>query len=371
MRRRTLLRAAGATAGALAAGGLAALYGFRDDDAPAAGNAERWRVPLPDQPDALLLAGDTLLALGASLTAYGAADGKVRWRQDLGRNTVVTGRPGTAPLSAGADTVVFRTNENGSAQVRAVGLGDGRERWRRQFEGYVGDAVLTARDTVAAVADGTDGRGLSCFDGPADRWRQVLAQGDADGPFDLLADGTTVYAAGRELVAFTLADGVRTWGVAAAEGHVFGRPAVRAGLAVVLGMRYVDDDYLYRSEFLCGVDTAEGRVRWQYDAPGGYLQDGPPLLTGRGIVAVHESGRLTGLDPATGAERWNYDWDFADILALGDHVYVATADGVAIVDPTGGHRLKLLEEPNAYRLAGSGPRLCVAAGDTLAVYDVG
>src|SRR3954470_9987841 len=142
MRRRTLLRAAGATAGALAAGGLAALYGFRDDDAPAAGNAERWRVPLPDQPDALLVGGDTPLALRASLTAYGAADGKVRWRQDLGRNTVVTGRPGTAPLSAGADTVVFRTNENGSAQVRAVGLGDGRERWRRQFEGYVGDAVL-------------------------------------------------------------------------------------------------------------------------------------------------------------------------------------------------------------------------------------
>jgi outer membrane protein assembly factor BamB len=135
-------------------------------------------------------------------------------------------------------------------------------------------------------------------------------------------------------------------------------------------MRYVDDDYLYRNESVYALDAASGEVRWRYDAPGGFLADGPPLLTGRGVVAVHESGRLTGLDTGSGGERWNYDWDFADITALGDHVYVATTDGVAALDPATGRRLTLLDEPDAYRLAGAGSRLCVAAGDTLAAYDV-
>ncbi|MEU7874402.1 PQQ-binding-like beta-propeller repeat protein [Dactylosporangium sp. NPDC049140] len=372
MDRRTLLRVAAAGAGALAVGGAGAWYALRADESPSAPGAvsdgRRWRVTLPDQPDALLVAGDTVLALGTGLTAYGAGDGQVRWRQELGRNTVQTSRAGDAPIRAAGDAFVLRTQESGAAQVRVAALGDGRERWRRSFTGYLGDVVLTDRGAVVTVADGTGGRGLTGFSGPADAWRQPVTA--TDGPFDLLAVGGTVLAAADELAAHDAAAGTRTWGVAAAEGHVFGRPVALGPLVVALGMRYVDDDYLYRNESVHAFDAASGEQRWSYDAPGGFLADGAPLLTGRGIVAVHESGRLTGLDPGSGAARWNFDWDFADIIALGDRVCVATMDGVAIVDPATGRRTKQLDEPDAYKLAGSGSRLCVAAGNTLTAYDV-
>ncbi|MER7279382.1 PQQ-binding-like beta-propeller repeat protein [Dactylosporangium sp. NPDC000244] len=378
MNRRTFLRAATAGAGALAVGGAVAWYGFRDDHGPAVPGAvstgRRWRVPLPDEPDALLLTGDTLLALGRTLTAYGTGDGKVRWQQDLGRNTVQTSRAGDAPVRIAGDGFVLRTQEGGAGQVRVAALGDGTERWRRAFAGYVGDLVLTEQGTVVTVADGpggTDGsggRGLLGFSGPADAWRQPVQAGD--GPFDLLAAGGTIFAAARELAAHDAATGARKWGVAAPEGHVFGRPVVLGPLVVALGMRYVDDDYLYRNESVHAFDAASGQARWQYDAPGGFLADGAPLLTGRGIVAVHEDGTLTGLDPADGSERWNFDWDFADIIAAGDRVFVATTDGVAVVDPVTGQRDTQLDEPNAFRLAGSGSRLCVAAGNTLTAYDL-
>ncbi|WP_433072966.1 PQQ-binding-like beta-propeller repeat protein [Dactylosporangium sp. CA-052675] len=378
MNRRTFLRAATAGAGALAVGGAVAWYGFRDDHEPAAPGAvstgRRWRVPLPDEPDALLLAGDTLLALGRTLSAYGAGDGAVRWRQDLGRNTVQTSRAGDAPIRVAGDGFVLRTQEGGAGEVRVAALADGTPRWRRALPGYVGDLVLTEQGTVVTVADGpggadgSGGRGLLGFSGPADAWRQPVQAGD--GPFDLLAAGGTIFAAARELAAHDAATGARRWGVAAPEGHVFGRPVVLGSLLVVLGMRYVDDDYLYRNESVHAFDAATGQVRWRYDAPAGFLADGAPLLTGRGIVAVHENGTLTGLDPDRGAERWSFDWDFADIVAAGDRVFVATTDGVAIVDPVTGQRDTQLDEPNAFRLAGSGSRLCVAAGSTLTAYDL-
>ncbi|WP_433066002.1 PQQ-binding-like beta-propeller repeat protein [Dactylosporangium sp. CS-033363] len=396
MRRRTLLRAGGAAAGVLAAGGIAAWVGLREDPsvpgATAAGR--RWRVQLADQPDVLQLAGETLLALGSSLTAFGAADGTVRWQDELGRNTLQTARAGDLPVRMAGDAFVFRTQDRAAAppstpppstpppstpppstapqgtaaQVRVAGLGDGKDRWRRAFPGYVGDVALVDGKTVVTVADGTDGRALTCFGGPTDTWRQALQA--TDGPFDLHVAGGTVYAAARELAAHDAGSGTRKWAATAPDGQVFGRPVVLGALVVALGMRYVDDDYLYRNESLHAFDAATGQPKWSWDAPDGFLGDGAPLLTGRGIVAVHESGRLTGLDQGTGAERWHYDWDFADITSLGDTVYIATTDGVAFVDPVTGQRTRLLDEPNAYKLAGDGKRLCVAAGETLSGYDV-
>ncbi|MFI5907652.1 PQQ-binding-like beta-propeller repeat protein [Dactylosporangium sp. NPDC051541] len=370
MTRRTLLRAAGAAAGAVAVGGAAVWFGGRGSEPAPPGHdtPPRWRVAAADQPDTLLLSGDTLLALGDGLTAFNAATGAVRWHQDLGRNTVLPARLRTPPLRAAGDTLAYRTQDAGKIQIRTAKLLDGTERWRRDFEQYVGDLAATASGLVVAVSDAADGRGLSGFDGPADRWRQAVPV--SDGPLDLLADDLTVYAAARELVAFDAAAGSRKWSLDSADGYVFGRPAVHGNLLVAFGMRYVDDEYLYRLENLFAVDAAAGTVRWEYDPPGGHLVDAVPIVTGRGIVAVHEDGTLTGLDPDTGAERWNFVWDFADIIALGEHVYVATADGVAELDPGTGRRLKLLNEPNAYKLAGLGGRLCVASANGLSGYDV-
>ncbi|WP_432967658.1 PQQ-binding-like beta-propeller repeat protein [Dactylosporangium sp. CA-233914] len=368
MKRRRLLAA---IAGVTAFGGASAWYGLRGSDpgTTTQPGRRRWRVPLAEQPDALHLAGDTLLALGSGLTAFDAGTGKVRWRQDLGVGTILPGRTGTAPFTSDAGAFAVRAEDGGSPVVRVSGLGDGAQRWRRAFEGDLGSVLLTADGTVVTVADGAGGRSLVCFDGAGDRWAQPVQA--ADGPFDLLADAGTVFAAGRELVAYDAAGGTRKWGVSAAEGCVFGRPAVRGPLVAALGLQYIDDDYGYRGVAVHGVEAASGAVRWQYAPPGAFLQDAPPLVAGRGVVAVHESGRLTGLDPGTGEQRWEYDWDFADIIALGEYVYVATVDGVAEVDPVSGRRRVQLPEPGAYRLAGAGTRLCVAAGETLSAYDAG
>ncbi|GAA3454414.1 outer membrane protein assembly factor BamB family protein [Dactylosporangium matsuzakiense] len=369
MTRRTLLRAAGVVGGAAAVGGALVWYGGRGTAPAPPGHDQkpRWRVPAADQPDALLFAGDTLLALGNGLTGFAADTGATRWSHDLGRNAILPGRVRTAPIKVAGDTFAYRTQEGGTSQIRTANPLDGTERTRRDFAQYVGDLAPTGSGLVVAVTDGADGRGLSGFTGAADTWRHPLAA--ADGPFDLLGEGATVYSAGRALVAFDAAAGTVQWSAPAADGHVFGRPVAHGPLVAAVGMQYVDDDYLYRLETVFVFDAASGTLRWQYDAPDD-LADAPPLVTGRGIVAVHEDGTLTGLDPDTGAKRWTYVWDFADIIALGDFVYVATADGVAQVDPVDGRRLKLLDEPNAYKLAGRETRLCVAAGDSLAGYDV-
>src|SRR4051812_13554734 len=80
MDRRTLFRVAAAGAGAPGGGGAGAWYALGAGARPAVPGAvsdgRRWRVTLPDQPDALLVAGDTVLALGTALTAYGAGDGR-------------------------------------------------------------------------------------------------------------------------------------------------------------------------------------------------------------------------------------------------------------------------------------------------------
>jgi outer membrane protein assembly factor BamB len=327
-----------------------------------------WRRRLPVRAEALHLAGDTLLVAGGGLGAYSAADGAVRWRQDAALDDIAPGRSGTPPFTHDADAFAMRIEGGGSAVVRVAGLGDGAERWRRAFEGYLGGTLLTAGATVVASADTATGRGVAAFDASGPRWWRPAE--NADGPFDLAAAGATLLVAARELAAHDLADGTRRWGVAGAEGEVFGRPALRGTLAAALGMRYVDDDYGYHNVAAYAMDAADGRIRWRYISADGALLDAPPLLAGPAVVVRHESGRLTGLDAHSGRVRWSADRAAADAAVLADRVYVANPDGVVALDPASGGPGLVLDEPDSYRLAVSGSWLCVAAGESLAAYRI-
>ncbi|MGI5241474.1 PQQ-binding-like beta-propeller repeat protein [Dactylosporangium sp. CA-139066] len=361
--RRALLLG-GAGAGALAVGG-GAWYASR-----LGGPAELlWRHALTTPADALDLAGDTLLVAGRGLTGYAAADGAVRWRQDAGRNVISPGRSGTAPFTGDRDAFAFRTESDGVATIRVAGLGDGRERWRRPFEGYLGSTLITAAGTVVASADASGGRGVGCYDATGLRWWTPVPAAD-EGPYDLAADGATLLVAARELAACDPADGTRRWSVAGEDGRVFGRPVLRGGVAVALGMRYIDDDFGYRNLGVYAVDTAAGAVRWSYEAPGGFLLDGPPPLAGGTVVAVHESGLLTGLDLGSGRERWSSDRQPTDLAALGARLWLALPEGVVALDAATGEAGAVLPERNAYRLAAAGDRLAVAADGTLSMYRI-
>ncbi|GAA2384164.1 PQQ-binding-like beta-propeller repeat protein [Dactylosporangium salmoneum] len=362
--RRGLL-VAGLGASAVAVGAGAAWYGGRFSG-PA---TLRWRKPLPVPADDLYLTGDTLLASGPGLTAYAAGDGAVRWKADIGRGDIAPGRSGTAPFSSDRDSFAIRTASSGSAVIRVAGLGDGAERWRRSFEGFLGSALLTWGGTVVASADSASGRGLGAFDATGQRWWHALEEAD-DGPFDLAAGSDTVVVAGRRFSAHNAADGTRRWSLAAGDGLAFGRPALHGDFAVALGMRYIDADFGYRNLAVHGIDVAKGEVRWSYAAPGGFLLDGVPPKAGSTVLAVHEDGTLTGLDVSSGWERWSGRGDATDLAVLGERLFVARAEGVLEVNPATGDTGEVLPERDAYRLAASGSRLAVAAGDTLALYDV-
>jgi outer membrane protein assembly factor BamB len=358
--RRTLLLG-GVSAAAIAGG---AWYSTRADG-PA---VLVWRQPLSAPADALHLGGDTLLVSGRGLAGYAAADGTVRWRQDTGRDPIAAGRGGTEPFTSSADAFAVRTDSDGDAAIRVLGLSDGRERWRRPFEGYLGSTVITAAGTVIASADAIDGRGIGCYDATGRRWWQPVPAADR-GPYDLAADAGTLLVAARELAAVNVADGTHRWSVAADADHVFGRPHLHGDVAVALGMRYIDDEFGYRNLTVYAVDATSGAIRWSYKAPGGFLLDGPPPVAGGTVVAVHESGLLTGLDLGSGKVRWSGDRQPTDFAALGDRLYLALPDGVVALDPaTGAQAAPPLPERDAYRLAAAGSRLAVAAGDTLSMY---
>jgi outer membrane protein assembly factor BamB len=367
MNRRALLRGAIA-AGVVATAGGAAWYAARRSEWAEVA----WSRPLAGEADALHLAGDTLLVAGpgTGLAGFAAADGTRIWERDLGGDSIVPGRTGTPSITHNANTFAYRTvgSGGGSAGLRVAGLGDGAERWRRAFEGYLGPAVLTAGGAVVAVSDAMHGRGLGAYDGAGQRWWQAAAA--ADGPFDLAVSGDTLFVAARELAAFDARDGVRRWGFAAREGQVFGRPAVRGALVVALGMVYVDDDYGFRDQAVYAADAAAGELRWRYDASDGMLEDRAPLVAGGTVVAAHESGRLAGIDSATGRERWSAQHAALDVVALGGRVYLAGAEGVTALDAATGEVTAVLPAPDAYRLAASGSRLCVAAGGTLTAYRI-
>ncbi|MFD0577842.1 outer membrane protein assembly factor BamB family protein [Dactylosporangium darangshiense] len=356
----------GVGAGALAIAGGGAWFASRSDG-PA---VMLWRRPMAVQADALHLAGDTLLVSGNGVSGHAAGDGTVRWHQDVGRNTISPGRSGTALFTADRDAFAVRTQTGDSAVIQVAGLADGAQRWRRPFEGYLGSTLITAAGTVVASADAAGGRGLGGFDATGQRWWQSVQAAD-QGPFDLASDGGTLVVAARELAAHDVADGTRRWGVAGPEGRVFGRPALHGGVVVALGMRYIDEDFGYRNLSVHAVDAAAGETRWTYEAPGGFLLDGPPPVAGDTVVAVHESGLLTGLELRTGRERWSSDRQATDLAALGGRLFLALPEGVVTLDPATGQATgAALPERDAYRLAVSGDRLAVAAGDILAMYRI-
>jgi outer membrane protein assembly factor BamB len=283
----------------------------------------------------LAVSGDTLFAASGfgTLTAFDAATGTVRWRQDF--ESTATGAP---TVSGG---LVYLTV--GDRAGVAVEAGNGRLRW--QVDG-VGDIDNVAGSPAPAVAGDRvvfaygDGSVETAFrQGGLQLWSAELAgirvgvarAGIDDITGDPVIVGDTVYAGSHSgrMVALNLFDGDRIW--SADEGAL--GPVWPAGGSLF----FVSD----RNELIrMRADT--GTVIWRSALPGYepvrnpnrrrdafFVHHGPVLAGGRLIVAGSD-GVLRSFAPEDGAllsEVEIPDGATTRPIVAGGTLYVVTRDG--------------------------------------------
>jgi outer membrane protein assembly factor BamB len=207
--------------------------------------AEKWHVDAP-----VAVAGDRVLAASAfldkekvgdrALFGLDAKTGEVKWRTPLELNPWGGPTVSGDAVVVGGGSIGYDTKALAGAkgEVTAIGLADGKVRWRKEVKGAVVSCVAVAGDL--AVATATDGkvRAWNLADGEP-RW-----QYDAKAPFFAApaVAGGVVYAGDLKGVvhAIGLTDGKGRWTLdlgtdpaVMAPGMVYGGPVVHGGRVYV------------------------------------------------------------------------------------------------------------------------------------------
>ena len=232
-----------------------------------------------------------------TLSAISVAAGEVDWQADLGGQSV-----GHSPLVAGGVVLAGSSEPN---QVEAFDAASGAVRWTVPDLFYTG-APAAFRDT-AIVGTGGDVVALGLADGK-ERWRATLPQD--------VGVWSGLVVAGDAVVLGT--DDGKVAALDAATGRVrFVTPGPNSsesqpmwGVTVVGGTVIAFDD----DSDVSGVALDTGALRWTLDAHARH--PGVMAALGRDAAVALDSRQVLVLDPATGRERRRLSGEVSSLAAL-------------------------------------------------------
>ncbi|GMG84252.1 outer membrane protein assembly factor BamB [Paralimibaculum aggregatum] len=241
------------------------------------------------------------LDAAATVSAFDAGTGALRWEADLTPNEDEEGEEGFGGgLALAGDRLVATT---GFGEVVVLSSGSGEEVWRRRFGAPFRAGPAVEGGLIVAVTRGSEAFGLALTDG-AVLWRVQGVSADAaylGGASPALAGGGAVvpFASG-ELVALEARSGRRFWGAVITGGR---RGLARAAITdltgdpVILGPLVVSANQSGRTAAL---ETRTGRRIWTRAL--GATQ--PIWAAGDSLWLVSDTAELLRLDAATGQTLW-------------------------------------------------------------------
>ncbi|PSP54353.1 cell surface protein/ lipoprotein [Halobacteriales archaeon QS_1_67_19] len=278
----------------------------------AADGADRWANAVYHRSGSTPAIADGVVVAASkfALFALDAAEGTERWAATFG------GRRLDAPAVVDDTIYVVSTDRHVpfEASLHALGLDDGRERWRASI------GELTMPPFVPAVADGTVYVGkerLFALDAAAGRVRWTADPGGTFGP-PAVADGT-VFVGSRQqgnagaVFAYDAADGRERWRVETGKSG--------KSLAVADDTVYVASDAVY------ALDAADGRERWRFDSNRYVLA--APAIAGDRLYLAGLLGTVRALDRDDGTEAWLVETAgvvFSSPAVVDGTVYVGGSD---------------------------------------------
>lgn len=232
----------------------------------------------------------------------------------------------TALAPAIADGLVYVAGNDGV--VLAVGLEDGKRRWRAETRTRLSAGPGVGRELV--VVGGADGIviALELATG-AERWRHQVSS-EVLAPPTVAGRVVLVRSADERVYALDVADGGQLW------MHEQTTPSLvlrgSAGFAVVDGVALTG----YDNGRVNALQVRDGQVVWETPVatPAGRTEiermvdvDSTPRVIGRDVYAVSYQGRLVAMAIESGRILWTQDASSAAGLAAdGERVYVTDAD---------------------------------------------
>ncbi|MFN7150754.1 MAG: PQQ-binding-like beta-propeller repeat protein [Microthrixaceae bacterium] len=236
----------------------------------------------------VLVAASSANGLDPSLVSVRGSDGAPLWQR------FVTDA-GTRPLVQTDSTAVTADGE----KVIAVDPGTGELRWSAEA-GM--DVDLISADGVVVVGSNSGARVVDAMSGE-ERWQRDLESGRGS---ILLTDGGVVIAldGDGDLVGLELTNGNEVWRTRAERPRFWSvRYDVVGDTAVVASSEEAADDAGGTREWLNGIDTRTGEVRWTQRMEGSSY-----LTVIAGDLVIDDAGlHAVARDAHTGAEVWRFD----------------------------------------------------------------
>jgi len=251
------------------------------------------------------------------------------WRVPIGDGNSYRRRLVSPPVIA--DGVVFAADATGI--VAAVGLADGRRRWRfdsrreKERDGALGAGLATAGGVVFVVTGLAEAIALDATDGK-ERWRVALPAPARGAP--TVADGRLfVPTIENELIVLAIADGKRAWSYK-------GQPV--AALTLGLPGPAVEGELVlagFGTGEIAALRAADGRLLWSdtlSSARGGGISDiaaigALPVIDRGRIFAAGLGGLVIAADLRAGRRLWEREITVSEnLLVAGNGVFLITGD---------------------------------------------
>ncbi|MEU2154653.1 PQQ-binding-like beta-propeller repeat protein [Streptomyces sp. NPDC019396] len=231
-----------------------------------------------------------------------------------------------------------RIHASDGPTLYALDAADGSERWRLAADAWV-YSLEAARGTVVT---GTRGGGVQGWEASTGEklWEITGAQTDFEtpesGPF--LADGTVYVWRDARLQALDARSGTERWSYPVGDAASCGGVPVRVHQAPD-GCTYIAAG----TRVLC-VDTANGQVRWHFEAPAVFLSPPTfvpgPAVTGGGVYLADYLGTVYAIDAATGKDRWRIATEsrtsIDPVLVADGNVHVGSGSALYTLDAVTG-----------------------------------
>jgi outer membrane protein assembly factor BamB len=287
-------------------------------------------------------------ALTGVSSATPAASLKIVWTAEL--DATVLSSPTVA-----LDTIYVGTD----AALVAIGLKDGRERWRAPVPDGIGESTAAVGGNRVFV--GSLGGRVHAFDATSGRalWTFETGSEIKSSPV-IVGDTLLIGSYDTHLYGLSAADGTLRWKVQT-DNYVHGTPAVRDGIAyfggcdeILRGVRVSDGREVstieigsfigaslalsgsrayfgtFDSEVL-GVDLTTGVVAWRYRHPDQEFPFYSSAAVADGVVVLGGRDKMVhGIDAASGKGLWTYTTrarvESSPAIAAG-RVYIGSTDG--------------------------------------------